>query len=65
MKLNMSNYGMVVFFVLSGLVCFPAYADDFVIDEETWVVLLDEPGTHLEKAHESFLKKMLTPRRVK
>ena len=57
MKLNMSTCGMVVFFLLSGLVCFPAYADDFVIDEETWVVLLDEPGSHLEKAHKSFLEK--------
>ena len=57
MKLNIITCGTVVFFVLSGLMCFPAYAEDIVIDEATWVVLLDEPGSHLEKAHESFLKK--------
>ena len=57
MRLNMSTCGVVVFLVLASCMSLPAHADDIVIDEETWVLLLDEPGSHLEKAHESFLKK--------
>lgn len=57
MRLNNSIRGMVAFLTLVCVMPLTAHAQDIVIDEDVWVVLLDEPGHHLEKAHENFLKK--------
>ena len=57
MRHNNSIRVMVAFLILACVMPLHAHADDIVIDEDVWVVLLAEPGNHLEKAHENFLKK--------
>ena len=57
MKLNKLTCGMVVCLSVACLMPSLSHADDVVIDDEVWIVLVDDSAGHLQKARESFLKR--------